>query len=83
MGSSPSHDTCVLKQDTYNHDASSFGWDVKVPCVVIQSVNARKRLLIMSFGMGHTAVYPVCCVLHVKEPSVYRTVKGFAPMVLV
>ncbi len=29
--------------------------------------------------MGHKAVGPVCCVMHVKEPSeTYRLEKGFA-----
>ena len=33
---SPAMTLCPLKQDTFNHDASSFGLDVKllVPCVV-------------------------------------------------
>ncbi len=31
--------------------------------------------------MGRKAVGPVCCVMHVKEPTyTYSEVKGFAPV---
>ncbi len=53
------------------------------PDLVLTLVSLSKALKHLNASIGHKAIGPVCCAMHIKEPSyTYHKEKGFAPVFL-